>query len=133
VNQEENNNQQAQDNQQQRDKNVLQLQNVPNDYISQRAAFWFSFIKAVGWPGAILIALCYGTHVTVQKLLVVGEPLAARLVDTHITTISGLLEQSRKTTEILKELVDYRKEDSARLSEVHRAVVPSRESSRESK
>jgi len=58
----------------------------------QKATFWFNMIKFIGWPGVILIVIAYSGLVTAQAIW----PYAVKIADTHITVVTGLLEQQKK-------------------------------------
>jgi hypothetical protein len=57
----------------------------------QKATFWFNIIKFIGWPGVILIALSYAGWVATSAIW----PYAVKIADTHVTVVTGLLEQQK--------------------------------------
>ena len=92
---------------------------VPNDPISQRAAWWFQMARTVGWPGTVLILLALGAW----RFAGWFEPRASKLIDTHIETVTSLKSQSEKQTSILGELNESQKTQGDMIRDIHRAVV----------
>ncbi len=92
---------------------------VPNDPISQRAAWWFQMARTVGWPGTLLIVLAFGGYRAAQWF----EPRASKLIDTHVETVTSLKASSEKQTTILGELNESQKSQGEMIRDIHRAVV----------
>ena len=108
--------------------------NVPDDPVSKRAAFWFTMIRFVGWPGAILIALGYGAY----EITLWSAPKVDAVIQAHVTVVTGLLEQAQiqnknqtQSNLILEEIKENQKiyakaldHHGELIGEIHSAVVP---------
>jgi len=92
---------------------------VPSDPISQRAAWWFAMVRAVGWPTILLFVVGFAGY----RFTVWFEPRASKVIDTHVETVGSLRVQSEKQTQILGEMSDSQKSQGDMLRDIHRAVV----------
>lgn len=105
-----------------------------DDPISKKAAFWFSMLRFVGWPGAILIALGYGGY----RVAVWSGPKIDAVIQAHVTVVTGLLEQAQiqnknqtQSNRILDEIKENQKSYASTLDrhgqligEIHDVIVP---------
>lgn len=99
----------------------------------KKAAFWFSMIKVVGWPGLILIVIGLG----LWRVFDFTAPYFVRIVETHITVTTGLLEQQKAQNEtqarsltLLAEIKENQRLDSEDrrahkqlLEKIHNAII----------
>ena len=111
---------------------------IADDPISKRAAFWFSILKFVGWPGATLIVVCWGFWTAGSRGAEWAAPRIDAAVTNHFTMVNGLLEQGKLQTQILDEIKENQKiyakaleHHGELIGEIHSAVLPKQKAMKE--